>query len=489
MKLTSGLVVFIASAGGIASAQPTYHVTDLGTLGGTSSYVGGMNNSCQVVGWSNTAGGSVHAFLYSNGVMTDLGTLGGSTSGANAINDAGLIVGDAYLPGDVAYHAYLRSGGIMKDLGTLGGTNSVALGVNSAGQVVGQSWLPGTEVQSNGLAFLYSGGVMTSLGTLPGGSGSKAWHIDDLGRAFGPSYTASGAYHASSFFGGAVTDLGTLGGVTSDVYSSDNSGRSVGASYLPDGDYHACVYAGGTITDLGTVWGTCSIAWGINSSGQIVGEGNEGDCCCWDGFLYAGGVMTDLNDLLDEDSWAYWIEVGTAIADNGTIAATGYAPDGNEHALLLTPYASVSGKVTLQDFVGDPTQQSVCFELLSPGTTTVLETDWVYLNADETYQFSTGLVGKFDVEAQGQTWLSKRISNVTLGVGGVVTGLSFSLVNGDVNGDDVIDLADLVEIAAAWRSTPDSDNWDPCADLNGDGVVNLADWMIVAKNWRKSGDP
>ena len=61
-------------------------------------------------------------------------------------------------------------------------------------------------------------------------------------------------------------------------------------------------------------------------------------------------------------------------------------------------------------------------------------------------------------------------------------------MDGDVNGDNTINLADLMAIAAAWRSTPGSSNWNPNADLNGDGAVNLSDWMIVVKNWRMTGD-
>jgi hypothetical protein len=50
---------------------------------------------------------------------------------------------------------------------------------------------------------------------------------------------------------------------------------------------------------------------------------------------------------------------------------------------------------------------------------------------------------------------------------------------GDVNGDGVIDVSDLVEVVL---------NWGPCpggcaADVNGDGVVNVADLVIVVLNW------
>ena len=71
-----------------------YTITDLGTLGGSSSGAGGINNSGQVVGWSDITGNSAgRAFLYDGTAMQDLGTLGGTTSEALGINDSGQFVG------------------------------------------------------------------------------------------------------------------------------------------------------------------------------------------------------------------------------------------------------------------------------------------------------------------------------------------------------------------------------------------------------------
>jgi probable HAF family extracellular repeat protein len=52
-------------------------MTDLGTLGGLSSYAAGINDAGQVVGYSDTTAGSRHAFITGpNGVgMTDLNSL------------------------------------------------------------------------------------------------------------------------------------------------------------------------------------------------------------------------------------------------------------------------------------------------------------------------------------------------------------------------------------------------------------------------------
>lgn len=45
---------------------------NLGSLGGTDGMAAALNNSNQVVGWSQLANGVQHAFVYSNGTMQDL---------------------------------------------------------------------------------------------------------------------------------------------------------------------------------------------------------------------------------------------------------------------------------------------------------------------------------------------------------------------------------------------------------------------------------
>src|SRR5579864_2466778 len=163
---------------------------DLGTLGSpcddlSDSFAKAINASGQVVGGSNLPGDirnyTSHAFLYSNGTMTDLGTLGGTSSYANGINDSGQVVGVSSLPGDSAYHAFLYNNGAMKDLGTLGASTSSAYGINDSGQVVGASGLPGN---SGSHTFLYSNGTMTDLGTL-GGCCSEGYGINASGEVVG----------------------------------------------------------------------------------------------------------------------------------------------------------------------------------------------------------------------------------------------------------------------------------------------------------------
>ena len=168
------LAIACASLSSAAKAQSRYTITDLGTLGGSTSEARAINDSGQIVGYSYITGDSAyHVFLYSRGHMLDLGTLGGSDSFAYGINNSGQIVGHSTYTGNSAYHAFLYSGGSMLDLGTLGGFYSAADGINNRGQIVGSANITGNSAYH---AFLYSGGHMLDLGT-PGRFLQRSlWH-------------------------------------------------------------------------------------------------------------------------------------------------------------------------------------------------------------------------------------------------------------------------------------------------------------------------
>lgn len=51
---------------------------------------------------------------------------------------------------------------------------------------------------------------------------------------------------------------------------------------------------------------------------------------------------------------------------------------------------------------------------------------------------------------------------------------------GDLNGDGVVNVSDLLILLGSWGECPDG----PCpADLNGDGVVDVSDMLLLLSNW------
>jgi uncharacterized repeat protein (TIGR02543 family) len=330
--LTGLLAVNLATS--IAWAQAAYTVTDLGTLGGSSSFALGINASGQVVGRSDLADGNSHAFLYSDSTMYDLGAMGGNSSLARAINDSGQVVGSAS-PGDSTGHAFLYSDSVMADLGR----SSDARGINASGQVVGKF-----ETAGAGRAFLYSGSSLVDLGTL-GGRDSDAFGINTSGHVVGNSRKADETQRAFLYANSRMTDLGTLGGVGSSYATAINdNGQVVGGADVDDrGTSHAfrCdAYAASIMHDLGCLGGAYnySRASAINAIGQVVGASSFDDTGAAHAFIYSS-TMTDLNDLIDPLS-GWMLYEATGINDAGQIVGNGVI-NGQAHAFLLTPRITV----------------------------------------------------------------------------------------------------------------------------------------------------
>jgi probable HAF family extracellular repeat protein len=64
-----------AAATVLAQSAPQFAITDLGTLGGTTGITYNMNKAGHVIGWSTTADGFPHSFIWTpEAGMTDLGT-------------------------------------------------------------------------------------------------------------------------------------------------------------------------------------------------------------------------------------------------------------------------------------------------------------------------------------------------------------------------------------------------------------------------------
>lgn len=318
----------------------TYWVTNLGTLGGLTSTATAVNTSGQVVGYSETAAGETHAFLFSGGAMSDLGTLGGAYSIATGINASGQIVGYSQTASG-EFRGFIYTGGSMQPLPTLGGTDSFAYAVNDSDVVVGEAQTASGDFH----AFSYSAGSMTDLGLLPGGSYSAANAINASGQITGYVQGANGFDRAFLYSGGVMNDIGVLSGEAASIGMSINdSGHVAGYSFSATGATHAFRYDG-QMFDLGVLSQSSdfSRALSINNSGEVVGH-SVTDSSESHGFVFDGtNGLRDLNTLIPAGSGVLF-NIGNGINSAGQIAGAGDV-GGQTMALLLTPVQATTTSV------------------------------------------------------------------------------------------------------------------------------------------------
>lgn len=153
-------------------------------------------------------------------------------------------------------------------------------------------------------------------------------------------------------------------------------------------------------------------------------------------------------------------------------------------------YASmvpVHGTVGLQDFTGDKTGKSVTVEIRNPSQQASVDNYSATLDAAGNYSIETPWKGSYRMKAKVSHWLGGRQDNVSIDRPGPVT-VSFSLTNGDCDGDNEVTSTDQSIILAVLGAAPTDTNWDPAADLDGDGEVTDADLGIALAHIDAMGD-
>jgi probable HAF family extracellular repeat protein len=314
---------------GESLGQGLYSFTDLGTFGGAYSEAVGINSQGQIIGSAVTSSGQWHAFLYSNGQMADIGP-GGVTSSALGINDQGQVVGLVTSAQGLTENFVYQNGSA-----TLLAFTGPVRAINNRGDILANTFVPTTAaylVSGNGLLALGPPGTISSTGNALNNSSHVAGQAGSPGTAF--------------FFDGNTSTqpagLNPTGGQTVPLGLNDHDEivgyRTVPGSPSPtsmDAIFHAFDYRDGQMSDLGTLGGATSQAYAINNQGQIVGASEVNALGTEHGFVYENGSLFDLNNLVaGANGWV--IERADAINDGGEIV--GYATQGGVlHAFLLTP--------------------------------------------------------------------------------------------------------------------------------------------------------
>lgn len=142
--------------------------------------------------------------------------------------------------------------------------------------------------------------------------------------------------------------------------------------------------------------------------------------------------------------------------------------------------ATVTGRVTLESYAG-PAGLSALMQFRSPGTQTVLHSDLATLNASGGYTLTGVPAGTYDIAVKFPNWLRQVLPNRVV-VGPTTTGVDFTLRNGDADGNNSVDLADLNSVLTYFG------NAGGAGDLTWNGSVDLVDLNIVLTNFGLQGD-
>lgn len=175
----------------------------------------------------------------------------------------------------------------------------------------------------------------------------------------------------------------------------------------------------------------------------------------------------------------------------GQPVAFGASPShggGNFHlsdGFWFVRYAALSGVVNLLDFTGDPATVAVQLEVRAPGSLTPLQVHTLSLSGAGTYTLVAPLDGDYDLSAKASRWLRHTLRNVSVRREGTA---SFTLANGDVDGDNEVTTQDFAAVLAAFGTSPGDARWNPSADLDGDEEVTLADFVALVRNFGAMGD-
>ena len=496
---------------------PSLALTNLGIPAGSNaagtanpfSYGYAVNNSGTVVGYASATPlfavtGSVSKFnramAYFNGTMYDLGTTGpanqtnsGGFNSANAsqafaINNNNVVVGQSSNAVNGQNSAsYIRAFKLdlnvsttlsaANDLGTLGGAISYAQGINDAGTVVGRSQYTATGPNTSVYHAFYTDamGILHDLGT--------------IGK--NTTTNSSDGYSSEAF---AINNNGTIVGRT---HFSNNTSNSLN-TYQPfrirtqDGQTtlttaHKLYYSEyDPVTNRIEITG---LARAINNNDVMVGEFNVTSPPNSEAFIGTDKAYKLTNYVVNIGTWKLISAYG--INDDGVIVGSGNPDKTNtaiQHAYLLTPVFDVTGTLTFEGISGAAPNQNVTFTFSKPGYTNYIVTKSV----PNTGVFSLTNVpfGNYQVNIKADRYLRK---NLTVNISaGNVTGLTATLKAGDHNGDNAVDVADLLAIINHYNqqqnNPANNSNYLEVADFNLDGANDVADLLTVINNYNQLGD-
>jgi len=158
------------------------------------------------------------------------------------------------------------------------------------------------------------------------------------------------------------------------------------------------------------------------------------------------------------------------------------------NVVAYEPQPVITGSVTFQYFVGDPTGYPAVIEFQPKdplGTYARFET---LLDGNGRFFVPNTIVpADYRVTVKVTHWMRAALANVQM-VPGNMTLPNIGLFNGDYDEDNEVTVFDINMILLAFGGIEGEPGWDPKADMDGDGEITVFDVNIVLLNFGMIGD-
>ncbi|MBL8047248.1 MAG: hypothetical protein JNJ45_01070 [Chthonomonas sp.] len=296
-------------------------------------------------------------------------------------------------------------------------------------------------------------------------------------------------------FNAGVSRLGSAGPFG--YYNRSTAGDGNWITYVGDGGING--------TDMRNYRGTTQLG-GLDVSNPIC----QSVFSAVNGYEFIGAPSGNWSrvDLIVNNGVIYWRMNGTPMLSGSSILSTdgkvwfGYddpfggvagAPE-KQYAIVdnvvVTELPKFTGTLAVSGYAGDITTETFTAQIFdSAGVLT--DSLPFKVDASGNFEFGTTIPASGSVVIVGDSTLNRWMQSVTPTVSGTSLG-NVNLLNGNINGDAVIDIGDYTILAAKFDASSSDPDWNTAggdgfkpsqADITGDGVVDIADYTQIAANF------
>lgn len=208
-----------------------------------------------------------------------------------------------------------------------------------------------------------------------------------------------------------------------------------------------------------------------------------------------GQVFANVIKAIDTAGTALTINLGTFAPSTG-VGAYDFSFDSGTQTLAVTDFTnrrlyilgvgySVSGVITLEGETNQAKQVTLAFTQNNE----TLFTRTVTLGADGSFSvfaIPNAVGSPYVVKISSAKRLRKSVT-VDASAGNV-TGIAATLKAGDVNGDNAVDISDLLLLIGAYNQVSPASGYLEAADFNSDGTNDINDLLLLITNYNQMGD-